>query len=256
MKETKIYQKEKITLRNPIMIVGLPGIGNVGSLVGEHLKRELNATRFATLYSPHFPHQVFMLKSGGVRLLSNRFYYWRNPSKEKGARDLVVLTGDSQAISTEGQYDVNAKIVEFFKKLGGKTIYTVGGYSPSNQYVHTPRVFAVSNNKEMIKKLKADGALLGKAYGMIFGSAGLIVGLAKKYNVEASCVMGETGLLEVDANSAKAVLNFFIKHLSLNVNLENIEKIRKETEKMLLELDEATRSASQPPSKENLTYIR
>ena len=64
MNRTKIYYKKKLKFRNPVMIVGLPGIGSVGSLVAEYLKNELDAKRFATLYSPHFIHQTIMLKSG------------------------------------------------------------------------------------------------------------------------------------------------------------------------------------------------
>ena len=74
MKDTKIYYK-KVKLSDPILLVGLPGIGNVGNLVAEHLKNELMAKKFATLYSPNFPFQVLMQKNGSFRLVSNRFYY-------------------------------------------------------------------------------------------------------------------------------------------------------------------------------------
>ena len=65
MEKTTIYYDKKVKLHNPILVVGLPGIGTVGSLVGEHLKTSLNAKKFATLQSPHFLHQVLMLKNGG-----------------------------------------------------------------------------------------------------------------------------------------------------------------------------------------------
>ena len=56
--------------------------------------------------------------------MSNRFYHCNSA---KGKRDLVILLGDAQPLSPEGQYDVNERIVEFFKMLGGRTIYTIGG---------------------------------------------------------------------------------------------------------------------------------
>jgi Uncharacterized protein (ATP-grasp superfamily) len=82
MKGSKIYYK-KVKLNNPILVVGLPGIGSVGSLVAEHLKNELKAKRFATLYSSSFPHQVIMLPNGKSRMVNNRFYYWKNTKKKK-----------------------------------------------------------------------------------------------------------------------------------------------------------------------------
>ena len=255
MQGSKIYYKKDVKLRNPILLVGLPGIGNVGSLVGEHLKSELKAKKLATLYSAHFPHQVIMLKSGRIRLVSNRFYFWKNPSKDKKARDIVILVGDFQALTSEGQYEVNEKIVSFFKELGGSTIYTIGGYNSSNQYVQQPRVFAVTTDAAQIPKLKSAGVVFGHATGMIWGSAGLLLAFSKKHKLSGTCIMGETGMLEVDAHAAKAVLEILQKHLTLKVNLDNLEKISKETEKMIKAMEEAATKETQG-NKENFTYIR
>src|SRR5271170_6277596 len=156
MKYTKIYYNKKAKIKNPVLIVGLPGIGSVGALVGEHLKAELGAKRFATLYSPHFIHQTLMLKSGFMRLISNRFYY-----KELKSNTLILLLGDTQAPTSEGQYEVNEEIVRFFKHLGGKTIYTIGGYSAGSHYIQTPRVFGVATNKETKADLKKSGVIFG-----------------------------------------------------------------------------------------------
>ncbi|MDE1825218.1 MAG: proteasome assembly chaperone family protein [Candidatus Micrarchaeota archaeon] len=255
MEKTTIYYNAKTKPRSPLLIVGLPGIGNVGSLVGEHLRTELKAKKFATLYSPHFPHQVVMLKSGGIRLVSNRFYLWKNPSKEKNVHDVIILVGDFQALSSEGQYEINEKIIKFFKKLGGRTVYTIGGYNATNQYVQTPRVFAVTTDKSQIPALKKNGIIFGVASGMIWGSAGLLLAFSKKYKLTATCIMGETGMLDVDAHAAKAILDALVKHLGLNVNLDNMEKISKETEKMLGAMEEAAKKEQQG-NKENFTYIR
>ena len=42
---TLVRLKEKLTLKNPIMVVGLPGVGLVGKLVAEHLVDEHAAER-------------------------------------------------------------------------------------------------------------------------------------------------------------------------------------------------------------------
>jgi uncharacterized protein (TIGR00162 family) len=254
MEKTKIYYK-KIKMKNPILIVGLPGIGSVGSLVGEHLKNELKAKKFATLISPHFPHQVLMLSSGMSRLVNNRFYYWKNTSKSKTASDIVLLLGDAQAVTTEGQYEVNEKIIKFFNYLGGKKVITIGGYNIADQYVQNPRVFGVASSKQYIEELKKYNILFGQATGAIWGSAGLIMEFAKKYKLDSACIMGETGLIDVDANSAKTVLEVLSKLLDIKIDLANMEKVRKETEKVLKNIEEAVKGAGQP-SKENLTYIR
>lgn len=252
MKETTIYYKS-IKLNDPILFVGLPGIGSIGSLVGEHLKNELKAKKFATLYSPHFPYQIIMLKNGGFRLVNNRFYYYKG---EKGKSDLVILLGDAQPITSEGQYDVNERIVEFFKKLGGRRIYTIGGYTMGAQYVKSPKVFGVGTDADTISSIKSHGVTPTEATGMsVMGSAGMIVAFSKKHRIKAACIMGETGLVEVDANSAKAVLGVINKMLGMEIKTDNLEKLRGETERMLKELEEASQGPH-PEQEGKQSYIR
>lgn len=258
MNKTTIYYNKKVKLKDPILIVGLPGIGNVGSLVGEHLRAELHAKKFASLYSSHFPYQVIMLPSGKIKMMDNRFYY-SNSKTAKNKSDIVILVGDTQAMAPEGQYEINEKIVRFFKHVGGKKIYTIGGYNTSKNYIQNPKVFGVATNKKTINSLKKEGIIFGQAEGMIFGSAGLIVAFAKKYDIDAACIMGETGFLDVDANSAKAVLQIVSKVLGVEINLDNIEKIRKETNKMLKSLEDAAKNQIGPGAdgpNDNFTYIR
>jgi uncharacterized protein len=257
MKKITIYYDKKQKLKDPILVVGLPGIGNVGSLVAEHIKNELKGKRLGILYSAYFPHQAIMLPSGSLRMVSNRFYH----CKTKSGRSIVVLVGDTQPQSTVGQYAVNSRIVKFVKNLGCKTIYTIGGYANSNQYVSKPKVFGVSNNKELKTELTKAGVIFGKAAGTIWGAAGMIPALSKHEGINAACIMGETGMLEIDANSAKAVLEMVKKPLGIDLAYANLDKIKKETDKIMKDL-EANAAAQQPQegfppaTKESVSYIR
>ena len=257
MNKTTIYYKKNLKFKNPILVVGLPGIGNVGSLVGEHIRNETDATKVATLYSPFFPHHVIMGRKGGVRMVSNRFYHFKN----KSGRSILLLLGDVQAASPRGQYSVNEKIIKFFKSLGGKTAYTIGGYSIGAQYIQKPRVFGVSNSKALIQTLSKQGVSFGEVGGTIWGSAGLIPAMSKKYDIESACIMGETSMLEIDANAAKAVLEVVKKIINIDINMENLEKIKTETEKIISDIENISKSAQegQPggrPSNDMFTYIR
>ena len=254
MKTTQIRYNKKEKLSDPILLVGLPGIGNVGSLVGEHLRREFHAKKFAVLYSTYFPHQVIMTKNGGMRMVSNRFYHFQN----KNGKSVILLLGDSQAGTPRGQYVVNERIVKFYKKLKGKTIYTIGGYSAGNQYIRNPRVFGSASSRRMKEYLEKAGILFGQTQGSIWGSAGIIPALSKSFGIEGACIMGETGMLDIDANAARSVLEVLKKVLNVDINLDNIDRIKKETEKMIKDMEEL--SAESPEhrlqTKENVTYIR
>jgi len=258
VKETKIRYK-KVKLNDPILIVGLPGIGSVGNLVGENLRITLKAKKFATLHSPSFPYQIIMLNEGKFRLVSNRFYYAK---RKKGSNDIVLLLGDAQPLTPEGQYDVNERIVEFFKMLGGRQVYTIGGYTLGAQYVKKPRVFGLATDLETREYIKKQGVTLTNATGMsVLGSAGMIVAFSRKHKLKAACLMGETGMLDVDANSAKAVLEVLGKMLGIEVDMSNIEKLKEATEKMIKEIEDASRGVlplpgAGPSHKESPNYIR
>lgn len=233
MKKTKIFYDKKQKLKDPVLLVGLPGIGNVGSLVAEHIKNELGAKKFAILYSSYFPHQAIMLPNGGLRLISNRFYHCKN----KDGKSILLLVGDTQPTTTTGQYAVNERVIRFFKSMGGKTIYTIGGYSATNQYVHHPKVFGVTNDPKVRKKLEDAGIVFGKAGGAIWGAAGLIPALSKRQGISSACIMGETGMIEIDANAAKVVLEHVKGVLNIDLKMNNLDKIKKETEKLLKDME-------------------
>lgn len=222
MQKTTIIFNKKVKLNKPILIVGLPGIGSVGKLVSGHLIKEFKAKRIATLYSPHFPHQVVMRKNGSIRLVSNRFYLMK--SQKAGGNDIVLLTGDVQAVTPEGQYEVNSSIVDFFvDTLKGDFIYTIGGYSIGEGIVAKPRVFANVTRTEVISEFKGHDIIFGKSRGLIWGSAGLILAFAKIRKIDGICIMGETSFLEVDASAAKAVLSVMAKKLNLKIDMTSMD---------------------------------
>ncbi|MCL5430584.1 MAG: PAC2 family protein, partial [Candidatus Marsarchaeota archaeon] len=144
-----------------------------------------------------------MLKSGGIRLVGNRFYKLNGKGLK---RDIVLLTGEYQALTPEGQYEVNDKIVKFFKeKLKGSFIYTLGGYNIAKTLTGEPKVYANVTRKKIIPNYKDYPILFGKSKGMILGSAGMLLAFAKMQKMDGMCLMGETNLPNMmDASAAKA----------------------------------------------------
>ena len=218
-----IIKKKAIKVNKPLAIAGFPGVGNVGNLTSTHLVKELKAIKIATLYSPHFPHHVTMLKTGGIRIPSNKFYLVKGKKKQ---RDLIIVTGDVQAISPEGQYEVNSLIVDFLvDALKCTTIYTIGGYNREGMVTDQPRVFGNVNKKHMIDLFKSYGVVFGETQGTILGSAGLIIALAKMKGVEGICLLGESNFLDLDAAAAKAVINVLNNNLKFNVSTTDFDAL-------------------------------
>src|SRR5438477_164334 len=193
-------------LEDPTFIEGLPGIGNVGKLAAEHLKDELKAVKFAEIFSKYFPPQVLVQDDGQVKLVNNEMHF----VKRGPGRDLVLLTGDYQGLTPEGQYELSDFILRELKKLGVRRIFTLGGYG-MGRMVTKPRVLGAATGADLVKEMEKYGVVFsrGEPGAGIVGASGLLLGLGRLYDMQAVCLMGETSGYFVDPKSAQAFLKGF-----------------------------------------------
>ena len=92
MERIIVNQYKKPKLNNPVLIGGLPGIGNVGKIAAEYLIEKLKMEKLADVFSQYLPPQVFIDDNSVVKLVRNSLYYKKFPKKN----DLLVLVGDFQ----------------------------------------------------------------------------------------------------------------------------------------------------------------
>ncbi|MEW5996856.1 MAG: proteasome assembly chaperone family protein [Candidatus Micrarchaeota archaeon] len=249
MIETTIIEKEGAgKLRNPVLITGLPGIGLVGQVVAKYMIKKMGGKKIADLYSPHFPHQVLMTKKGGMRLLKNKFYLIRLKD-----RDLVLVVGDVQAITGQGQYEVAGKILDYAEKHKIRAIITIGGYS-SGKMGGPKKVFAAANSERVRDRYK-EHFIFGETKGSIVGVAGLLPALARVRGMDAMCIMGETHGSYVDASAATAVLEKLQKLFGFKLDLAQLEQEAKEREKVIKKIESEIERQAVGEKKE-ITYIR
>jgi uncharacterized protein (TIGR00162 family) len=226
-----IKEPVKVELNDPVLIEGLPGLGLVGKIAIRYLAKQMKAQIFAYLYSPHFPYFVLVNKKGSVRLLRGTFYFWKNA---KGKNDLVLFTGDSQAQTIEGQYEISDCILSFAKKHNVKTVITVGGYRMEAK--EKPKVIATATNQELLNKALQAKAVLSPAGNPIVGTAGLILGMAPFKKVEAMCLLGETRGYLPDPSAAKSILEVLQGVLGIEVDLAPLDSEIEKAEKMVSRL--------------------
>jgi len=219
MKTTVIKQLANIELKNPILIEGFPGLGMVGNIATDYLVKQLKAQKMATLYSPHFPYHVLVDKAGSARLLSGEFYFWKN---ETGENDFILLTGDSQPQTIEGQFEVANIILDFAEQQKVQTLVTLGGYR--NEVEGTPNVVAVSTNPKLFEQALKAKAISSEAGTPIVGTAGLLLGLAKFRKLDAVCLLGETRGYLPDPKTAKAILVVLQRMLNVAVDLKGLDE--------------------------------
>ena len=220
---------EKPALNDPILIEGLPGIGFVASIVTLHLIRELNAKPFAEIKSSAFQDFSISTEDGGVVSSENRLYYFR---RGRGG-DLVFLYGNTQALTSSGQYELYGCILDILQSLGGKTVITLGGMRVES--VSSPlKVYCAATDEEMLERAIKHGATVIKG-GHIFGAAGLLIGLGKIRGMRGLCLLGETTGQYPDSEAALAVMEVLQNVIDLDVEVGELDLKAKETAGYLYE---------------------
>ena len=199
----------------------------VGKIATRYLAKQLKAEKLALLYSPHFPYYVIVNKKGNARLLRGEFRYWKN---HKGS-DLIFFTGDSQAQTIEGQYEIAETILDYAKNHGVQTIITLGGYR--KEAGETPKVIATATDPTTLDlAIKAD-ASPSPSGNPIVGTAGLLIGMARFKKIQALCLLGETRGYLPDPKAAKSILQILKKMLKIDVTLDNLDKEISKSDKIL-----------------------
>ncbi len=184
----KIKKLAKPTLKDIVLIEGLPGIGNVGKIAVDFIIDSVKAKKLFQIYSYSFPHSVFINEQNLVELPVIEIFY----KKIKG-KSFLFLTGDIQPLDEESCYEFCEQILDIFQKFKGKEIITIGGIA-LQKIPKAPKIFYTANNKEMINKYKSkdvDNNLYG-VVGPIIGVSGLLLGLAGQREVSAMSFLAET----------------------------------------------------------------
>jgi uncharacterized protein (TIGR00162 family) len=223
----KVQVYEKPVLNNPVLIEGLPGIGFVANIAALHLIQELNVKLFAEIQSSYFQDLAMTTGSGKIYSPINQLYYHKD---REGERDLIIVYGNTQALTTIGQYELCGKILDISEDYGCKDILTVGGLK-KDERLEKPGLYCAASDKETLQNALNIGAKIMK--GHIFGVAGLLVGLCKLRDMRGLCLLAETPGLYPDAVAAREVMKALRNMLNLKINLKTLKKAAEATDSIL-----------------------
>ncbi len=256
MIETVIIAEDKPKMKDPILVAGLPGVGNVGRVAIGYLIHELKAKKFADLYSPYF-YPFVMIHNDVLHTLRNEFYYY------KGKKDIIFLIGDCQTYDPKGHYEVVGKILDFARSFGCKEIITMGGFA-TGKISEKPKVLGAVTDPGMLKKYKKYNInfKISDQVGTIVGASGLLAGLGSKlHKMKGLCLLGETSGFPIftDPNAAESVLEVLQKILNTGVDLSKLKEKVKEMYSFIKRLEELQQQAvtqlKEKKGPEELRYI-
>lgn len=218
---------EKPLLNDPVLIEGLPGIGFVANIAALHLIRELKAKKFATLVSASFQDFAVTTEGGGARSPVNELYYAK---REDGGRDLIIWYGNTQALTTFGQYELCGKVLDLVQELGCRFVISIGGYR-KDQVQPIPGLYSAATDAESLKEALDLGTKI--MVGHVFGIAGLLIGLAKLRNVKGFALLVDTLGLYPDANATRYALAKLGDYLHFSIDVGRLDASVDSTKQVL-----------------------
>jgi uncharacterized protein len=147
---TTINVLKKKKLNNPVLLVGLPGIGLVGKIAIDYLATELKPKPevFADVFSDTFPPAVHT-KNSVLEMIKDQIFVY---STKK--RDLLMLVGPVQPIlsnlaNSDQHYEFSEVISEFANKNNIKEIYTFAGLNIGDKRITSkPKVIGVLTDQK------------------------------------------------------------------------------------------------------------
>ncbi len=234
---------EKPQLNNPILIEGLPGIGFVANIAALHLIKELKAKRFAQIFSSSFQDFAVTTPSGGAIAPTNELYYAK---MENSANDLIIWFGNTQALTTFGQYELCGKILDIAQELGCQFVISIGGFK-KDEAQPVPAIYSTATDQETMNQALDLGTKI--MVGHVFGIAGLSVGLARIRNMKGFSLLVDTPGMNPDVNAARYALTTLGKFLKASFDLSRLEESGDEI-KQTLESFGIIRSITEEKKKE------
>ena len=266
-------------LKNPIMFCGWPGIGSIGIYAIESLREALKAEEFGEIEPWDFfnPRKV-SIEQGLLKDLefpSNKFYFQRIRN-----HDLIFFIGQEQPAEVRIRYAEGKKayqmanlVLDVAENFGCRRVYTSGAAVTQIHHTVKPRVWAVPNKQGLMEEIKQYQHTIvmsetegRSSQGTITGLNGLLLGVAKKRDLEAICLMGEIPYYLQGApwpypKGSKSVLEVLAKILDVKIDLSQLDELAKTVEENIEEFLESLYTAEAIPPQvrdeiEKLRYAR
>jgi proteasome assembly chaperone (PAC2) family protein len=245
----KLYKEPK--LDKPDLVCGWPGIGRIGIMAVDYLRRAIAAEELGEIEPSDFfePRKVTigdgLLKS--LEFPTNKLYYQRLRKK-----DLVLFIGEDQPAegarlyaTGERAYRMTNLVLDIAEKFGSQRVYTSGAAVTQTHHTLKPRVWAVPNSEDLIDEVAnyENTVLMSeiegrRGQGAITGLNGLLLGVAKKRGMKAICLMGEIPYyLQASPwpypKASKSVLEVLTSTLEIDIDLIPLDELAKKIDKSI-----------------------
>lgn len=228
MDKFQVEYLSKPVLKNPILIEGLPGIGNVGKIAMDFLVENVKAKKIIQIYSHYFPHSVFINEKNLIDIPVMSIY-----SAKIGKQDFLFLAGDIQPIDEPSCYEFCETIIGILQSFKGNEVITLGGIG-LQKIPKKPKVYVTGTNKAYVKSFPHASDKIYGVVGPVIGVTGVLLGVAQRKKINAAALLAQTFAhpAYLGIKGAKETLHVLNEKFHMKMDLaklsEEIDEIEKE----------------------------
>ncbi|TAJ45049.1 proteasome assembly chaperone family protein [Methanofollis fontis] len=219
---------------NPIVMMGFPGSGLVGSIALQYLVEQMEFTQIGNITSKYFPPVAMMAK--GVINVPVRIYEKQNT---------VAIVADIP-IHPMICYEVANGIMDWLSAFPVREVISIAGIVTNEP---EKRVFGVATEEAMLERISDHTVIL--PMGSISGIAGSLLTECKIRDIPGYGFLGET-VNTPDPRSSAAALTVLKALYDLDLDIEPLLEQAEEIEAAMHKLAEEVQSNEPVPKKENL----
>jgi len=212
------------------MLAAWPGISNVAMIVATYLSKKLELKQLAEVQAPYFFDPIGVLVKDNIieepQFPQSRFYYWKN---SPGKNDLILFIGEAQP-TTKG-YDMANCVLDIGQRFKARKVYTCAAALTRIHHTEQPGVWGVGTNTAVSDELKKYNLVRGGNL-QIAGLNGLLLGAAKKRDIDGICLLGEVPIYATRMQNpiaALAILNKLTEILDIVIDTGELSHLASET---------------------------
>ena len=222
IKNMEFIQTRDPNIKKPIIIAAMQDMGNVGSIVINFINQSLKTESFRTA-KVSFP--TYVIDNGGSIDLPNESWDY------KFTDDLIIFGGGKGQPQNNNELNLLCQdVIDVAKKHSAKFIYTLGGFHTNRILKNDPKTYVTTTNTELKKQMEKLNLDLTPQKSLISGFNGLILGFAKKFDIQGIGMYGEINQPEVPQYRAAISIIKTIEKLTYRKlgNTEELEILAKE----------------------------
>jgi hypothetical protein len=220
----------------PVLVAAWQGMGNVGLITVDYLRRATNARAFAEVdMSPFLIPDSIVVKEGIAQfpdLPRSTFHAVHDPN-------LILFESNAQ-VGGKDAFAVIKTILDVAAQFQVKRVFTSAAFAHPMSYQSRSEVMAAGNNESLLKTVGAFG-VKPMPDGYIAGLNGLMLGVALSRGIEAGCLLGTIPSYATNLSYPKAsieILRVLERVFNFDLDLGELEAAAEEMDRQLGTIEE------------------